>query len=261
VTGLSIMMSTPGGFSLASRTSATPVSMTITGLRGARRLIIAASSAPLISGMAWSVTTDVEPPDLKLLEGLESVRRGRHCVAVAAQKALDNLQRDGVVLDEQDAERPDLHACEQPFTDRLAEDPQWQPDSNRRSPSRRAVDFDRPAMPLDDAVHARQAEAGSAVALRREERLEAPSLHLRRHAGPRIGHLGHGGRRRRVRQRPHRERASLGHGVHGVEDHVGEHVAKLRGVAVHDPGVLQLGHQPDRPPRRLRLHPPLRLGE
>jgi hypothetical protein len=47
-----MMTSTPAGFSLASRMPATPVSMTMTGLRGASRLIISASSAPLIWGMA-----------------------------------------------------------------------------------------------------------------------------------------------------------------------------------------------------------------
>jgi len=64
ITGLLMMTRTPVGFSpLASIRSPKPVSMMI-GLSGATRAIVAATASPLISGIARSVMTRSNQPDM-----------------------------------------------------------------------------------------------------------------------------------------------------------------------------------------------------
>jgi hypothetical protein len=63
VIGLPITRSTSGGASPGAReTSPKPVSMMMTGFRGANRLMLNASSTPFISGIAQSISTTSNQP-------------------------------------------------------------------------------------------------------------------------------------------------------------------------------------------------------
>src|ERR1700687_4476157 len=78
------------------------------------------------------------------------------------------------------------------FGDQLRGICPWEIQLERRARADFAVDVDGPAAPRDDAVDGRQAEPRAlSDLLGGEERLEQARLHLRRHAGSRIGHGQH----------------------------------------------------------------------
>ena len=86
-------------------------------------------------------------------------------------------------------------------------------------------------MALDHAIDHRQAEARSALALGGEKRLQAAALRLLVHARPGVANFQVHERAgftlvlARNSARADRERASVRHRVHGIEDEIGESVA------------------------------------
>jgi hypothetical protein len=96
------------------------------------------------------------------------------------------------------------------------------------------LDDDFGAVPADDAVDHCQAKAGAALTLGGEERLQAALLRLFVHADARVSHFEPHAAGRGVvfAERGgvaggHLDGAALGHGVHRVEDEIGQRVADL----------------------------------
>ena len=77
------------------------------------------------------------------------------------------------------------------------------------------LDADLAPMLLDDSVHLSQTQAGTALALGGEERLEDAHPHVRCHSHASVGHLDDNPLVYRPRGETHH--ATMWHRVHGVE--------------------------------------------
>ena len=99
-----------------------------------------------------------------------------------------------------------------------------QPHDHRRALADLALDVERAAVPLDDAVDHRQAEAG-ALLLRREERVEDLRQVVRRDARRRCPRTRTSTTVRRPGRAVDRQRAARGHRLAGVEGDVDERPA------------------------------------
>ena len=119
---------------------------------------------------------------------------------------------------------------------------------NRCTFARLALNFNLGAVALYHAVHHGQAKTGTALALGGEKRFQATLLGVFVHAHARVAHVqsasawlvhcsfcGAGEEMTRVFKR---ERATFGHGVHGVEDQVGERVADFT-LRAYDAGQIR----------------------
>src|SRR5712691_11736370 len=259
VTGLLTTASTPGGCSaLAPIRSPKPVSM-ITDVSGADRSMVAASWSPPISGIARSVTIRSKRPAANRSSPSRPFAAVSTLCPLAVELRDDGHAHERIVVHQQDVQRPQrlLQLDVRAGGRRLV--PDGKPHDEHTAPARLALDRQRPAVALDGGVHEREPEAGTVLALRREEGLQAALPDLVRHAGAGVAdlefYLG------AFRACAHRDRTALRPGVDRVEDQVGEHLPDPGRVPLDDRCAEHAGIDADRDALTEGLVLPARLRQ
>ncbi len=133
------------------------------------------------------------------------------------------------------------------------------PEDHRRPAPLAAVQGDVAAVAAHEAVGDGETEPEPAHALRGEERLEGTPAHVLRHAGPGVGDRDH--RPARLAPGADGDAAAPRHGVHRVQDQVGDHLAELRVAARDRRQGARLEGQLDPRPAHLGLVLPARAGQ
>src|ERR1700722_11594976 len=114
-------------------------------------------------------------------------------------------------------------------------------------------------MMLDDAVHHRQTETGSFLAFGGKKRLKTIPAHFFGHANAGIADFKED--KFAFHASAQRQGAALRHGIHGIENEVGDRITQPAAISQDDWNVLEINDHTDLAARTERLSIPFRPGE